>query len=73
MWTDKNGAKVGVYGPNTKDLYTQTTDPHDEATFTQQGSCSGHFRNFTAILSKLHDQTVCVLIDVCVLDVLLKG
>ena len=56
MWTDKNGAKVGVYGPNTKDLYTQTTDPHDEATFTQQGSCSGHFRNFTAILSKLHDQ-----------------
>ena len=37
LWTDADGAKVGVYGYASKDAYTQNTEDFDEATNSQEG------------------------------------
>ena len=37
LWTDSDGAKVGVYGYNSKGSFTQKTENFDEPTNSQKG------------------------------------
>ena len=37
LWTDSDGAKVGVYGYSSKDAYTQRTADFVEETNSQTG------------------------------------